>query len=313
MVSLRNTGAKKFLVVCPASVLPNWCKEIESKSEFHATRVHGNGRQEAFNSWAKTGGVAVTTYETLGTLKKPQRLTFDLLVVDEAHFIKNEKAQRSQAVRKYGAFAERLLYMTGTALENKVDEMISLIRELNPEIAEQAQRLAFRSTAPEYRHMIAPVYYRRKREDVLTELPEKEDIPVWCELTTEENRIYERALLAKDRTAIRRISWTIDDLNNSSKACRLKEIVEEAEGDGRKILVFSFYLETIQRVIELLGSRCTQPINGSVPVYMRQEIIDRFEEMPAGSVLPAQIMAGGTGLNIQSASVVIFCEPQLKL
>lgn len=312
MVSLRNTGAKKFLVVCPASVLPNWCKEIDKKSEFRSIKIHGYGRQASFDSWNKNGGVAVTTYETLSTLKVPAGMTYDLLVVDEAHFIKNENAMRSQMVRMYGKYTNRLLYMTGTALENKVEEMLSLLQELNPRIAAQAQQVAFMSTSPQFRQKIAPVYYRRKREDVLTELPDITSSNEWCDLLPQEREEYKRAVLAKDRSAIRKVSWVTSDLNQSAKARRLKEIVEEAESDGRKVLVFSFYLETMQRVVELLGRRCTQPINGSVNVNRRQEIIDEFERMPAGSVLPAQIQAGGTGLNIQAASVVVICEPQLK-
>jgi SNF2 family DNA or RNA helicase len=62
----------------------------------------------------------------------------------------------------------------------------------------------------------------------------------------------------------------------------------------------------------LLGDRCTEAINGSVPPQRRQEIIDAFDKAPAGTVLPAQIQSGGTGLNIQTASVVIICEPQFK-
>lgn len=62
----------------------------------------------------------------------------------------------------------------------------------------------------------------------------------------------------------------------------------------------------------MLGARCTQPINGSVSPQRRQEILDDFERAPAGTVLLSQIQAGGTGLNIQAASVVILCEPQLK-
>ena len=62
----------------------------------------------------------------------------------------------------------------------------------------------------------------------------------------------------------------------------------------------------------MLGSQCTEPINGSVTPAKRQEIIDGFDKAPAGQVLVSQIVAGGTGLNIQSASVVIICEPQLK-
>ena len=94
-------------------------------------------------------------------------------------------------------------------------------------------------------------------------------------------------MLSKNYTEARRVSWNIDDLSQSSKAKRLKEIVEEAESDGRKIIVFSFFLDTIRKVTYLLGSKCTQPINGSISPQMRQEIIDYFDKAPTGTVLPA--------------------------
>lgn len=90
------------------------------------------------------------------------------------------------------------------------------------------------------------------------------------------------------------------------------ELVRDAEEEGRKVLVFSFFLDTIQKVKDLLGRQCLNPINGSITPQRRQEIIDEFDKAPAGTVLAAQIQSGGTGLNIQSASVVIICEPQLK-
>ena len=312
MVSLKNTGATHFMVICPASVISNWCREITEKSKLRATRIHGAGRMKAFHDWIKTGGVAVTTYETTGFIHMAEDFRFSELVVDEAHYIKNPDAKRSQNVREIAAHAERLMFMTGTALENKVDEMIALIQILQPDIAVQARNMAFLSAAPQFREMIAPVYYRRKREDVLTELPEKIESKEWCTLLPEEEELYERAVLRKDYVEARRVSWNADDVSKSCKAKRLIELVEDAASDGRKTIVFSFFLDTIQKVQEALGGRCVEPINGSVTPQRRQEIIDDFDKAPAGAVLPAQIQSGGTGLNIQSASVVILCEPQLK-
>ena len=111
---------------------------------------------------------------------------------------------------------------------------------------------------------------------------------------------------------MRRVSWDAENIKESCKAKRLFEIVEQAESEGRKVLVFSFFLDTIRAVEELLGDRCYGPINGSVAVDRRQKTIDDFDKAPAGSVLLGQIQSCGTGLNIQSASVVVICEPQLK-
>lgn len=312
MVSLKNVGAIHFIVVCPASVLPNWCKEISEKSKLRVIKVHGTGRNMAFKSWIQTGGVAVTTYETTGIFKIEDNFEFDLLVVDEAHFIKNTGAARSQNVRNLCKFSKRLLFMTGTALENNVDEMISLINVLQHSIACQIKNIAFMSSAPQFREKIAPVYYRRKREEVLTELPDLIEIKEWCDMSEKEERIYEQTILEKNHMRIRQLSWNVDDIRDSCKAKRMLEIIEEAEAEGRKILVFSFFLDTIRKICGFLGDRCLNPINGSLNPQRRQEIIDEFDKAPAGKVLCAQIQSGGTGLNIQSASVVIICEPQFK-
>ena len=76
--------------------------------------------------------------------------------------------------------------------------------------------------------------------------------------------------------------------------------------------MFSFFRSTIQKVIRLLGDRCTEPITGEISPQRRQEIVDAFSKAADGAVLVSQVQAGGTGLNIQSASVIIFCEPQIK-
>lgn len=312
MVSLKNTGATHFVVVCPASVLINWCREIQKHSKLRVIKVHGADKAMAFHTWLKTGGVAVTTYETTSYFGLEKDFRFTLLVVDEAHYIKNENANRTFYVKILCRHAERLLFMTGTALENKVDEMISLIQILQPAVANSVLGMESLASAPAFREKVAPVYFRRKRSDVLKELPELIESREWCALLPEEEQIYEEAVMGGSFADARRVSWSVDNLDCSSKALRMKEIIQAAKEEGRKVIVFSFFLDTIRKIVEYLGGCCVGPINGSVPPQHRQEIIDGFDSSPAGTVLVAQIQSGGTGLNIQSASVVIICEPQFK-
>ena len=112
--------------------------------------------------------------------------------------------------------------------------------------------------------------------------------------------------------AMRQVSWDIAEIQKSSKALRLLDICERAKNEDRKVIVFSYFLSTIEKVKKLLGEKCFGPINGAVAPNRRQAIIDDFSRAQNGSVLVAQIQAGGTGLNIQSASVVVICEPQIK-
>ena len=78
------------------------------------------------------------------------------------------------------------------------------------------------------------------------------------------------------------------------------------------MLVFSYFRETVDKVISMAGDNAFGPINGSVSSAKRQQIVDAYTAAPEGAVLVCQITAGGTGLNIQAASVVVFCEPQIK-
>lgn len=312
MVSLKNTGAVYFIVVCPASVLANWCREIKEKSRLHVIKIHGRDRENAFHHWLRIGGVAVTTFEGTEHFHLRDDFRFSELIVDEAHYIKNAAAKRSKNVRNLSKYAERILFMTGTALENDVSEMVSLINALRPDIAKDISNMTYLSRAPQFREKIAPVYYRRKREQVLTELPEKEEIRAWCSMTPMEVERYKTSLFLKIFMQMRRVSWEMDDLKFSSKARRLQEIVVEASNENRKILVFSFFLDTIKKIKKIFGQRCLGPITGSIPPSKRQMMIDDFNKAPDGSILVSQIQSGGTGLNIQSASVVVICEPQLK-
>lgn len=312
MVSLRNTGATHFLVVCPASVVVNWCREIKKHSNLEPIKIHGSSIKTGLSKWVENGGVAVTTFETTDNIVLEDGYKYSMLVVDEAHYIKNPEAQRTVNTIRLSNHAERMLFMTGTALENRVDEMIGLIGILNHEVYSQVARIGYLSTAIKFREKVAPVYYRRKREDVLTELPELTEYKDWCTMTPYEEKVYEDTILNGSYPDVRRLSWHIDDLTQSSKATRLLELVEQAKDEDRKIIIFSFFLDTIEKIAKLLEKECVGVITGAIDSAKRQEIIDNLDKAPAGSVIIAQIIAGGTGLNIQSASVVILCEPQLK-
>ena len=312
MVSLRNVGATHFLVVCPASVLTNWCREIVKHSDLNFIKIHGANKLDCLQEWKCHGGVGVTTYEMTGFFDFLRSDFFDFLVVDEAHYVKNPKAIRTQNVKKMIGHTNRVLLMTGTPLENRTDEMVHLIGMLRMDVAEQVKGMSQLIDGQVFRDAIASVYFRRRREDVLKELPQLIEVEDWCSLSSCEQSVYEDSILSKNFMASRRVSWNVDDLNVSCKAQRLLEIVDEACKEHRKVIVFSYFLETIDRVKALLKDVCIGPITGSVLAANRQAFVDAFEKAEDGAVLLAQIEAGGTGLNIQAASVVVICEPQLK-
>jgi len=311
MVDLRNNDHNRFIVVCPASVLINWCREIELHSDLLPIRLHGDDRDLLFEEWKQNGGVAVTTYETLSKFDFTEVNDISMLVADEAHYVKNPRALRTKTLMKIVETAKRVLFMTGTALENNVEEMYFLINKLQPAVAKSISNLKHLTAAPMFRQKISPVYFRRTREDVLKELPDLIESQEWCEMTQEESEQYYENTMSRNFMAMRQVSWQ-GDISKSSKAQRLLEIYQKAKDEKRKVIVFSFFLNTIKQVKELIGDNCYGPIDGSVSPEDRLAIIDEFTKAPDGSVLVAQVQAGGTGLNIQAASFVVLCEPQLK-
>jgi SNF2 family DNA or RNA helicase len=310
MIALKAAGKHHFMVVCPASVLINWCREIQKFSDMEVTKIHG-ADEEALGYWRANGDIAVTTYESISRFDLPEKFTFDFLVVDEAHYVKNPEAQRTLAMQKLLNKTEGVLYMSGTPLVNKVDEMCFLVSSLQPQIAERLEQLKVVSTAEQFRNELSGVYLRRVREDVLKELPELIEKEQWCELGTAERQLYRDAVASGNLMAIRQVSWQVSDLKDSTKAMRLLEICENAREQGRKVIVFSFFRNTLEKVKTLLGNCCSEIISGDISPAKRQEIVDHFNSAQEGAVLVSQVQAGGTGLNIQAASVVVFCEPQL--
>lgn len=312
MAHLQAAGKTHFVVICPASVLINWYREVIQHSQLIPYSIHGSDREIRLTEWAEKGGVAVTTYETLKVIAIPVEISVDLLVADEAHYVKNPEAKRSQAVYQLVKRAESVLFMTGTPLENNLQEMSSLILRLNPEIAEKISQKDVLTNEYQFRVLIAPVYLRRNRDDVLNELPELIQKDQWVDFGLQEEKDYRLAVLAGQFMQMRRVAWTGVGVKDCPKLKRLLEICAEAKENGRKILIFSFFRDVIDRLRQALVERSLEPITGSVTPARRQAIIDDFNTAPPGTALICQIQAGGVGLNIQMASVVIICEPQIK-
>lgn len=312
MCHLAEEGAKHFLVVCPLSVVVNWKREVESQTGLSVIEVYGEDRVLEMTQWGAQGGVAITSYETLNKVPIPAVVDLALMVVDEAHYVKNPQAQRTKSVVAAMDRAKKVLFMSGTPLENRVEEMQFLIQCLQPEVAKKIQNMKQLIQAEAFRKAIAPVYLRRVREDVLKELPELVEKEQWGIMNKEELQAYKASLKEGSFMSVRQVSWQLPDMQYSTKAQRLLEIHADAKASGRKVIVFSFFKDVLQKVSMLLGTDCIGVIDGSVSSKDRQAMIDQLSSAPAGATLVCQILAGGVGLNIQAASVVVFCEPQIK-
>jgi superfamily II DNA or RNA helicase len=320
MCHLAAQGETHFLVVCPASVVINWTREVERHTLLEARRLHlpGARRQAAELEWAAKGGVAVTTFEALRAMPEDLDVPIAMMVVDEAHYAKNPDALRTQAVSEWASRSRRALFMTGTPMENKVEEFRVLVGHLRPDVAENLDLADEAMDGTAFRERVAPVYLRRNQEDVLSELPDRLETQEWVSLDGAAMRTYRQAVEAGNFMAMRRAAFDPGTVKGSQKLRRLVEIAAEAADGGRKVIVFSYFRDVLETVAEVLAGRdgvpgmpVIGPLTGDIPPAERQAMVDKLTDASGPAVLVAQIQAGGIGLNIQAASVVVIAEPQL--
>jgi superfamily II DNA or RNA helicase len=320
MCHLTAKGETHFLVVCPASVVINWKREVERHTLLEARRLHlpGAKRQAAEQEWAAKGGVGITTFEALRTMPEDLDVSPAMMVVDEAHYAKNPNALRTQAVSDWAGRSRRALFLTGTPMENKVEEFRVLVGHLRPKVAENLDIADEALDGTRFREQVAPVYLRRNAEDVLSELPDRLETQEWVALEGAAMRAYRQAIIEGNFMAMRRAAFDPGTVKGSPKLRRLVEIVSEAADGGRKVIVFSYFRDVLETVIEVLAGRdgvpgmpVIGPLTGDISPTDRQAMVDELTNAKGPAMLVSQIQAGGVGLNIQAASVVIIAEPQL--
>jgi superfamily II DNA or RNA helicase len=313
-------SAKRFAVISPASLLPNWCREIETRTGLRPRLLHGDTLEGELDAWTRDGGVAVTSYDTLrrldlGTALQNSDGAVDMLVVDEAHFVKNPEAGRTQATRRLTDRSRYVCYMSGTPMENRPEEFLQLVEAVRPDDGATLRSAnlhldAAAGSVRRFHQAVSPVYLRRNQEDVLTELPERIEMPEWVSLSAGGRAAYTAEVAASNFMGMRQAATLGDGGTDSAKLERLGELLEEHKQEGRRVIVFSYFLKVLDAVHERFGS--IGIVQGKVPVAERQAMVDALGESDGHAVLLLQITAGGQGLNIQAASAVVLMEPQTK-
>lgn len=265
-------------------------------------------------AWLEREGIAVTTFGSLGTLPLPGEgeVMPAMIIVDEAHYVKNRAAKRSKAVRAWTDAADRVLFMTGTPMENRVEEFQTLVGYLQPEVAKAVSGADGVAGPMAFRKAVAPAYLRRNQADVLSELPERVDMEDWVEFGGPDSAAYRDAVISGNFMAMRQAAYAPGTPEGSAKLARMLEIIEESAQNGWKVVVFSFFRGVLDRVERAVGPAAVGQLTGSVTPSQRQALVEEFTAIDGHAVLVSQIEAGGVGLNIQAGSVVILAEPQWK-
>ena len=345
----RRRGIERVLVISPASVKYQWKTEIEKFSDLSVQVIDGDRRRRR-KRYIKPQFFNLINYELVRwDMEFIQALAPDLIILDEAQRIRNWATKTAQTVKQLKS--RYAFVLTGTPLENKVEELYSVVefvdgRALGPafrflhdhvEKTETGKLIGYRGLNQIHRQL-EPLLLRRKRDEVLTQLPDRTDQVFSVPLTdqqsapySEQNEILGRLMHKWKRQGwlsevdLRRITCAIQNMrmlcnstflfdketNHSPKLEEFKEIIRELTvEERRKVVVFSEY----ERMTRLAGEELTKlgidfvSLHGGVPTPKRGALMDRFREDPNCMVF-LSTDAGGVGLNLQSASAVINFEP----
>lgn len=342
------------LLVCPTSVLGNWEREVKRFAPSLQVSIHHGDKRasgKAFTQAVKGKDLVITSYplvyrdETaLGSV------TWQGIVLDEAQNIKNPEAKQSQAVRQLSA--QFRIALTGTPLENRLTELWSILDFLNPgylgprnffqrRFAVPIERYGDTDSLQTLRSLVQPFILRRLKtdRDIIQDLPEKQEMAVFCGLTPEQAALYEQVVqdsLAQVEAAegIQRRGIILATLvklkqvcnhpaqflqekrlnghHRSGKLKRLSEMLEEALSEGDRALVFTQFAQwgkLLKHYLEEHLGRETLFLYGGSSRKEREAMVDRFQHDPYGPrIFILSLKAGGVGLNLTRANHVFHFD-----
>jgi len=333
-------AARPHLAVAPASLVENWRREAARFAPELRVFVHHGTRRLAPADFA-AHDLVLTSY---GTLARDAELfaavEFGLLLADEAQHLKNRRTQAAQSLRQLRGRGRFLL--TGTPLENSLDDLRSLFEFLMPGFLARLppglkrEERAFHDER--LRAQTAPYILRRTKAAVAPELPEKIEQVIYCEPAADQAALYRRLqedgerelldLAAQGRSEAQLRFATLTQLLRLRQACcdprlvpggagssakleAFRELLAECLDEGHRVLVFSQFtslLGLLRAELEEQGVDYCY-LDGSLPPKARQAAVDRFQGGAAVPVFLISLKAGGTGLNLTGADVVVHYDP----
>lgn len=349
----ENVLEKPTLLVCPTSVMGNWQKEV---SKFAPTlkvlEYHGDKRPQGktFTEVVKKHDLVITSYALIHRdIKLLKTVEWQIIVLDEAQNIKNSESKQSQAVRQLETTFR--IALTGTPVENRLQELWSILDFLNPGYLGNKQFFQRRFAMPiekygdtaslnQLRSLVQPFILRRLKtdKDIIQDLPEKQEMTVFCGLTSEQATLYQQlvdqslveiesaeglqrrgmilGLLVKLKQICNHPAQYLKlatlEKHHSGKLQRLEEMLDEVLELDNRALIFTQFAEWGKLLKPYLEKKLGREIfflYGSTSKKQREEMIDRFQHDPQGSpIMILSLKAGGVGLNLTRANHVFHFD-----
>ncbi len=335
------------LLICPMSLVSNWQKEAARFAPDIRVYVHhgGSRRRESLED----ADLVITTYGTaVRDLSTLNGISWERVVCDEAQAIKNSGTRQAQAVRTIKARTR--IALTGTPVENHLAELWSIMDFCNPGLLGPAKRFRRRFQEPievrqdedaaaALKRATGPFVLRRLKTDktIISDLPEKNEMKVWCTLTPEQATLYQAvvedmmdtientegierrgnvlAAMTKLKQVCNHPAHLLKDGSRlparSGKLARLEELAEEIIEDGDKALVFTQYSEWGSLLQPYLAAHLDRPVlwlHGGLSKARRDEMVERFQTDDEPMLFLLSLKAAGTGLNLTAANHVVHFD-----
>lgn len=337
-----EANIKKVLVICPASLKSQWLTEIGRFSDLNARQILGSAAERP-QQYASDAFFTICNYEqVMRDILSVESCNWDLIILDEGQRIKNWEAKTSRVIK--GLSSPFALVLSGTPMENRIDELYSVVEFIDDQRLGPAYRFfnqhrsvneEGRVTAIEnldqLRQRIAPILLRRTRTEVLGELPPRTTQIVRIPATDEQAELH--AVHAQTVAAITRKSYLTEmDFirlqkallmcrmaadstrlvdkqrpGHSTKLAKLKELIEQLTAEPeRKVVVFSEWTQMLDLIEEQIveAQAGYVRLDGKVPQKKRQQLVKTFQD-DSDCRFIIMTNAGSTGLNLQAADTVI--------
>jgi SWI/SNF-related matrix-associated actin-dependent regulator 1 of chromatin subfamily A len=334
IIAALETGAKKILIVCPASLKINWEREIANYSDRSVYIAEGK-------KYSTEADFVIVNYDILKNFHdikdKDNSLfsqsNFELVILDEAHMISNAQAQRTKIINNFVKQIKRVWLLTGTPMTSRPMNYYNLLSIIESPVAQNWMAYAIRycqgyqfragnrkvwnvtgaSNLEELRDRTSKQILRRLKEDVL-DLPDKIITPVYLRTTSKEYKelmgeYYEWVNNKKEGSSSLTVQFSklmkVRKVIANEKVKQTIEFVENIIEQGKKVIIFTNFTDTLQLIHNHFGKQSVY-LDGSCSKVQRQFAVDQFQENEKIKVFVGNLKAAGVGLTLTSAEVVIM-------
>ena len=334
IVASLESGAKKILIICPATLKINWKREIENYSDRSIFIAEGK-------QFSTEHDFVIINYDIIKNFHDAKKkdesqilgANFDLVIIDEAHYIKNAQAQRTKLINDLVKKIDRLWLLTGTPMTSRPIDYYNLLSLIDSPVAKNWMAYVIRycqgyqfkvgsrkvwnvmgaSNLEELRDRTSGLTLRRLKEDVL-DLPEKIITPIYLRLKSKEYEEvmgeyynwYEKNPEESKSLTVQFTKLTkVRQIIANEKITQTIELAENILEQDKKVIIFCNFTESLNKIVEHFGKSAVK-VDGSMSKTERQHSVDEFQDNPKVKVFVGNIKAAGVGLTLTSAEAVIM-------